>query len=78
MTSKKQRPSSEADSRLAGHEITTFHGKRGFNIVFTRACHRSLPWARFINPHYPTLFPLTSIIILPSHLCLSPPSSLFS
>jgi hypothetical protein len=54
-----------------------YYGPRKFIIVFTRAHHWPLFWARYIHsiPFYP--ISLRFVLILFSHLCLRLPSGLF-
>jgi hypothetical protein len=54
-----------------------FYGPRRFIIVFTRALHWSLPWARSIQsiPSHP--ISIRSILILSTHLRLGLPSGLY-
>jgi hypothetical protein len=53
------------------------YGTRRFIIVFTRALHWSLSWARSIQSIPPHPISLRSISILYSHLCLGLPGGLF-
>jgi hypothetical protein len=55
----------------------TFYGTPRFIIVFTRALHWSLPWARSIQSIPPYPISLRSILILSSHLRLNLPRGLF-
>jgi hypothetical protein len=54
-----------------------FYGTQRFITVFTRALHRSLSWARYIQSIAPHPISLRSILILSIHLRLGLPSVLF-
>jgi hypothetical protein len=66
-----QSPSWEANSRSAAQEITAFYGNWRFITVFTKACHWSLSWARWILST-----PSHFLLILSSQLRLGLPSGL--
>jgi hypothetical protein len=65
----EQSPSWEVESHSV-KKLPTFYGTWKFIIVFTRACHRSLIWARCIQstPSHPIC--LRFILISSSYPCL--------
>ena len=50
----------------ASHEIPTFYGTWWFITVFTKSCHHTLPWTRWIHSIMPQLL-LNSSLIQSSH-----------
>jgi len=41
--------SSNVYNRSAGHKFSAIYGTQTCNTVFTRMCHWTLPWARWIR-----------------------------
>jgi len=58
-------------------KFPAFYGIRRIMVVFTRACHLSLSWARWIQSMPPHLTSWRYILILSSYLHLGLPSSIF-
>jgi len=58
-------------------EFPAFYGTRSF-IMFRTSRHRSLSWVRYIQSTSSNPISLISILILPSHLCLSLPSGILT
>jgi len=68
----------EASSHSASQEIPpTLYGSPMFITMFTRACHSSLSWARWIQSTPSQPIYVRCILILSSQLCLGLPSNLF-
>jgi hypothetical protein len=80
---KKEKKIHEAESFLRTYYYTqllkkslAFYGTRRFITVFTRAHHRSLPWAEWTHSTPSNPISARSILLL-SHQCPGLPSGLF-
>jgi hypothetical protein len=60
-----QRPSLEAEGRLANQEISRFFETRRFIIVFTKPSHWTLSWDRLIQSTPSHTISLRSVSMLP-------------
>jgi len=57
-------------------KFSAFYEARKFITVFTRSCHWSLSWSKWIQSTSSHTLSLRYILILSSHLCIGLPSSL--